>query len=147
MPLKARVRLTLLYSSHFLNSHSGRTRASCRKRYRMALLVRRKSQAGANIVFSQLREVRKNFLMRHSQCQPAQNVSDRYPHSSNAGLATAFARFNGDNLSIVHAFLLSLLPRPGKSCSFQPLFEFFALVSLAVAKIFPGIREIREIRG
>ena len=69
----------------------------------MSLPVGRVAQAGQNVLFVQVREFIEDFLMGHSRRQIVENVMNRYPYPSDAGLPCPFSRLDGNQFSVVHA--------------------------------------------
>lgn len=60
------------------------------------------SQAGLNVLDSQVGEILQDLLLCHSGGEVLEYVVYGYAHPSNAGLTAAFPRFNGDDVSIIH---------------------------------------------
>jgi hypothetical protein len=71
-------------------------------RYEFSLPVSGKCQAGFDIVSGEIGKVGQDFCLRHSSGQVLENVSYSHPRSANSRFAAPLARFNGDDLAIIH---------------------------------------------
>lgn len=60
------------------------------------------SKTGLYVLGRQVRKIQQNLLLRHAGRQVFEDVVHGNPHAAYAGLATAFSRFNGDNVPIIH---------------------------------------------
>ena len=63
-------------------------------------------EAGKNIVAGEVVEVCNNFLSSHAGGEVRENIIDSDPHPSNARFATALTRFKGDDVLVIHEWLL-----------------------------------------
>lgn len=61
-------------------------------------------EARQDVVFGEVREIVEDFLVSHPGGQIAQHVINRDAHPANAGLATALARLDRDDILVTHGF-------------------------------------------
>jgi hypothetical protein len=74
---------------------------------KFALAVGSKRQAGLNVFGREVREVRQNLRFAHAAGEVFQHVGYRHPRSTNSRLAAALARFDGDDLAIIHVAMIT----------------------------------------
>ena len=65
-------------------------------------------EASSNIFFGEFRIVADDFFVRHSRRQPAEHIRNRNPHPSNRRSSTALARFDRDDVLVVHFGVYSI---------------------------------------
>jgi len=68
----------------------------------LALPICGKSQARTNVLLGKVREIAQNLLVAHAGCEIIENVVNSDSQAPNARLAAALARFDGDDLGIIH---------------------------------------------
>jgi hypothetical protein len=78
------------------------TEASCMDSHEMPLTISRKRQAGPDILGSKLGKITENLFLRHSGSQIGKHIRDSDPHPANAGLTTALAWLDRDDLGVIH---------------------------------------------
>src|SRR5688500_8768492 len=81
----------------------GQRAASCWQRRQLALTIGRKCHASSNVGLGQVWELRKQLLVGHTGSEIFEIVRDGHSRAADARLAAALARFNRDDVSIVHA--------------------------------------------
>jgi hypothetical protein len=72
--------------------------ASRRHGLQFPFAVSRKRQAGPDVFFCQIREVRQNLLMRHARRQIPKHIRNRHPQPTN----TPLPGLHRDDLRIIH---------------------------------------------
>lgn len=72
------------------------------------------SQAGANIIYSEIRKFLQDFFLRHSGGQIFEHIIYSNPHAANARLASPLTRFDGDDVLIIHVLIVRLRDLIGK---------------------------------
>src|SRR6266852_5932424 len=72
-----------------------------------ALAVGSKRQAGLNVFGCEVREVCQNLRFAHAAGEVFQHISDRHASSANRRFAAALARFDGDDLAIIHVGMIT----------------------------------------
>src|SRR5262245_48894360 len=73
-----------------------------------ALTIGGKGEDRADVVPGEVRKVGENLILGHSRRKPVEHVIDGDAKATNARLAAALARLDGDNVAVVHRF--SVLP-------------------------------------
>lgn len=130
---------------------SGRTATSCVNRKLRALAVGRVSETSLDVLRSQVGQVFEDLLLRHSGRKVLEHVIYRDTQTTNARLATALARLDRDDVSIVHGAVPSGSGyRPRFHCIEQPTtFEFVINTKTAAAlgTTMPqrGVRRAEEV--
>ena len=60
------------------------------------------SEAGANVFLCEIGKVAKDILMRHARSQILEHIVHGDAQTANARFAQALARFNCDDLGVIH---------------------------------------------
>ena len=66
-----------------------------------------KRQAGFNVFGREVREVCQNLRFAHAAGEVFEHVRDRHARSTNSRFAAALARFDGDDLAIIHVGMIT----------------------------------------
>src|SRR5712691_6446220 len=72
-----------------------------------ALAVGGKRQTGLNVFGREVRELRQNLHFAHATREVFQHVGYRHSRSANGRFAAALARFDGDDLAIIHGGMIT----------------------------------------
>ncbi len=66
-----------------------------------------KRQAGFNVLSGEVGKVRQNFFFAHAAGKVFEYIRHGHSSSANSWLAAAFARFDGDDLAIIHMAMIT----------------------------------------
>jgi hypothetical protein len=78
-----------------------------RQRSKFALAVGSKCQTRLDVLGREIREVRQNLRFTHAAGEIFEHVRYRHSHSANYRFAAALARFDCDDLAVVHAGMIT----------------------------------------
>lgn len=77
------------------------------QRSKFALAVGSKRQTGLDIFWREIREVGQNLLFAHAAGEVFQHIRYSHSHSANGRFAATLARFDCDDLAIIHAGMIT----------------------------------------
>src|SRR5215211_6458092 len=84
-----------------------------RQRREPSLAVCGEGQTRLDVFGGQVGEICENLLLRHPAGEIFQYVGDGHAHAADAGFAAALAGLDGDDLAVVHAWMIA--ERAGRS--------------------------------
>lgn len=83
----------------------GRTAVSCGDRQGLLFTVGGVGETGEDVFLGEVGKVSENFGVGHAGGEVEEDIVDGDAHPSNAGLAAAFAWFEGDDVLVVHGWM------------------------------------------
>ncbi len=81
----------------------GRTEVSCNPCQGFLFAVGGVGETGKDIVVGEVGEVYKDFFGSHAGGKVGEDIIDGDTHTSDAGFAATLARFEGDDVLVVHS--------------------------------------------